>query len=466
MHVVNECGCMAQNKSPCRLTTLTKKSLSYAVPLMCNVCKHRTVYKCSGCQKAFYCSREHQKLDWRKHRKECNMKVNEMKNTRHDITGPKDCFTDTRNLQCYNDMIKFLSGALKKVGLCVIDNFIHNEIAEQIKLETDALYLTPGVFGEAEQPSKSTSSYRSDLITWVTGQEKLCPKIKELTETIDYMLATTIKSEKFPRVIHKSRVQVSCFPKNTFGYKCHIDNPRNNGRLLTAVYFCNKAYNRETDGGVSRFYIKSNTKCVDIEPKFNRAIVYWSDSRNMHETLPCRRNLFSLTSWYYHCENPISARDPIYEGHMINQRNNPVNDTKNTTSSNVRTQMNNEITHTFARVNNQITHTLNQHSIPHNDIKYTFNKHPISNDYRLVNKEITHKHTPVNIDVIRGHTRMYNEITRTFNPGNSIDKRRSRKCSYPFYERKCGHSCKFSRAVPYLIPRKLINTHEHLLTQD
>ncbi|CAG9767133.1 unnamed protein product [Ceutorhynchus assimilis] len=37
----------------------------------CNFCQNSAQQKCSGCQQIFYCSKEHQKLDWKCHKKNC-----------------------------------------------------------------------------------------------------------------------------------------------------------------------------------------------------------------------------------------------------------------------------------------------------------------------------------------------------------------------------------------------------------
>jgi len=41
--------------------------------LQCRVCRVGNVqlYKCSGCESVWYCGREHQKHDWKRHKKEC-----------------------------------------------------------------------------------------------------------------------------------------------------------------------------------------------------------------------------------------------------------------------------------------------------------------------------------------------------------------------------------------------------------
>ena len=42
----------------------------------------------------------------------------------------------------------------------------------------------------------------------------------------------------------------------------------------------------------------NNGSVADIEPRFNRAIFFWSDRRNPHEVMPSTRIRFAITVWY------------------------------------------------------------------------------------------------------------------------------------------------------------------------
>lgn len=78
-------------------------------------------------------------------------------------------------------------------------------------------------------------------------------------------------------------------------------------------------------GGLLRLYPVSAFKPVDIEPIFDRLVLYWSDRRNPHEILPSYRkryNLnipwfaviitlfyfrFSINVWYYDSDEKAAA---------------------------------------------------------------------------------------------------------------------------------------------------------------
>lgn len=276
------------------------------VELCCEVCSIRTVFKCSGCNIAYYCSRLHQKLDWRKHKRFCKVinrcKIDYSSPSVKSYHGPDDCFIDAKSLQCYEQLVAFVFRALMETGLCVIDNFVHENISDGILYETKATYMA-GDF-------RKEIGGRGDETTWVTGNEKISTNIKILCQTFQSLIrALKLDEQGQGQLTHRSHMQVSCYPKHSKGYPRHVDNPSGDGRLLTTVYHCNRNYERETCGGASRYYLLK-TKFVDVEPKMNRAVIHWSDKRIVHETLPCREKLFRLTTWYLDLSKRERPRRP------------------------------------------------------------------------------------------------------------------------------------------------------------
>ena len=110
---------------------------------------------------------------------------------------------------------------------------------------------------------------------------------------------------------HRSHVRVSCSRKDSEGYLPRVDSPSDDGRILTTTYHCNQSYERESCGGITRYYLLK-TKYVDIEPKLNRAVIHWSDKRIIHETLPCHTKLYTLTAWYLdYSKNNLEQREKL-----------------------------------------------------------------------------------------------------------------------------------------------------------
>jgi len=63
--------------------------------LNCNVCGRKNYFKCSKCKSVYYCSKECQKIDWKCHKKSCEL-VNEeycMKKDKKDFVFKSKVFT-------------------------------------------------------------------------------------------------------------------------------------------------------------------------------------------------------------------------------------------------------------------------------------------------------------------------------------------------------------------------------------
>ena len=67
---------------------------------------------------------------------------------------------------------------------------------------------------------------------------------------------------------------------------------------VSAVYYMNKDY--ESDhGGVERLFFHDTKKVIDVEPIFNRLLLFWSDMRTVHGTCRCYVDIFQLSAWYF-----------------------------------------------------------------------------------------------------------------------------------------------------------------------
>ena len=69
----------------------------------------------------------------------------------------------------------------------------------------------------------------------------------------------------------------------------HVDNPNEDGRAISAIYYLNKDWNAKQHGGVMRIYPAHLRNVADVEPIFDRLLFFWSDMRNPHEVLPTYR---------------------------------------------------------------------------------------------------------------------------------------------------------------------------------
>lgn len=103
------------------------------------------------------------------------------------------------------------------------------------------------------------------------------------------------------------QAMVACYPGKMTGYLRHVDNPNQDGRCITCIYYLNKDWNVQRDGGLLRIYPEGMDQMADVEPKFDRIIFFWSDRRNPHEVLPAHRERYAITVWYYEAEERARA---------------------------------------------------------------------------------------------------------------------------------------------------------------
>ncbi|KTF94677.1 hypothetical protein cypCar_00005727 [Cyprinus carpio] len=196
----------------------------------CELCgKMENLLKCGRCRSSFYCSKEHQKQDWKKHKRVCKeadkqqqtppaeelspvqYKTSEPSNSSQSNsidTSPGERMTDFIKSATHSetkpsaDSVKpnvqtrsppqklatdYIVPCMNKHGICVIDNFLGEEFGRSILEDVRALYLTGG-FTDGQlvsQRSDSSKDIRGDKITWVEGKEPGCERIAFLMSRMD-----------------------------------------------------------------------------------------------------------------------------------------------------------------------------------------------------------------------------------------------------------------------------------------
>lgn len=146
---------------------------------------------------------------------------------------------------------------------------------------------------------------RSDRVIWIDGCEDGCAEINNLIQTLCSVITNSSRLSLYSNnrldkiVINKrTKAHVACYPGNGTRYIKHVDNPNGDGRVITAIYYLNKNWNTERDGGLLRMFPAGMDSVANIEPLFDRALFFWSDRRNPHEVLPAYRDRFAITVWY------------------------------------------------------------------------------------------------------------------------------------------------------------------------
>lgn len=198
----------------------------------CELCgKMENLMKCGRCRSSFYCSKEHQRQDWKKHKRVCKeadkqqqqpaeessavqCNTSEQSNTSQSnstVTSPGERMPDfiksatgpdtkpTADSSKPNGQTRsppqklatdYIVPCMNKHGICVVDNFLGDEIGRSILEDVRALYLTGG-FTDGQlvsQRSDSSKDIRGDKITWVEGKEPGCERIAFLMSRMDDLI--------------------------------------------------------------------------------------------------------------------------------------------------------------------------------------------------------------------------------------------------------------------------------------
>jgi hypoxia-inducible factor (prolyl hydroxylase) len=46
-------------------------------------------------------------------------------------------------------------------------------------------------------------------------------------------------------------------------------------------------------------FIVGSVRCSDVEPRNNRLVLFWSDTRVPHEVLPAHADRYCVTVWFF-----------------------------------------------------------------------------------------------------------------------------------------------------------------------
>ncbi|CDQ57614.1 unnamed protein product [Oncorhynchus mykiss] len=317
--------------------------------------------KCGRCRNSFYCSKEHQKSDWKKHKQFCKeaekpqCKRFKKKSTeqQNDTASQSTTNTGRSNPPADGERMKYLitsatrSGSvsdskqtgegiklsyktngqtmsppeklamnyivpcMNKHGICVVDNFLGEETGLSILEDVRALHKT-GKFTDGQlvsQRSDSTKDIRGDKITWTEGREPGCEKIAFLMSRMDDLVRHCNGKLGNYKINGRTKAMVACYPGNGTGYVRHVDNPNGDGRCVTCIYYLNKDWEAKEHGGILRIFPEAKAQFADIEPKFDRLLFFWSDRRNPHEVQPAYHTRYAITVWYFDADERARAKE-------------------------------------------------------------------------------------------------------------------------------------------------------------
>ncbi|XP_034537824.1 egl nine homolog 1 [Notolabrus celidotus] len=336
----------------------------------CELCGNmENLLKCGRCRSSFYCSKEHQKQHWKKHKLICKEKDKTPKHkpdqaalsgddqapdrpldnpssdqaperprekTSSEPVADSEASLDpeagekpgeegsndpaTPNGQTGSSPQKLATECIvpcmNKHGICVVDNFLGAETGLGILDNVKALHKT-GKFTDGQlvsQKSDSTKDIRGDKITWIEGRESGCEKIRFLMSRMDDLIRHCNGKLGNYTINGRTKAMVACYPGNGTGYVRHVDNPNGDGRCVTCIYYLNKDWTAKEHGGLLRIFPEGKAQFADIEPKFDRLLLFWSDRRNPHEVQPAFATRYAITVWYFDADERARAKEKYLTG--------------------------------------------------------------------------------------------------------------------------------------------------------
>ena len=91
---------------------------------------------------------------------------------------------------------------------------------------------------------------RGDEVIWIKGTEPTCTRIGSLMQTFDSIITKCSADQQagqFDRyqINQRTKAMIACYPGNYAKYVRHVDNPNQDGRCVTCIYYLNKDYDRK-----------------------------------------------------------------------------------------------------------------------------------------------------------------------------------------------------------------------------
>ncbi|XP_075997517.1 uncharacterized protein egln2 [Genypterus blacodes] len=203
--------------------------------------------------------------------------------------------------------------SMNNYGICVKDNFLGPQLGDMVLREVEALNRSGKFQGGqlVSQRNIPSRNIRGDQIAWVEGHEPGCMSIGALMAHIDEAIMYSAANGQLGDCVINGRTKamVACYPGNGAGYVRHVDNPNGDGRCITCIYYLNKNWDVNEQGGLLQIYHEGKNAVANIEPLFDRLLIFWSDRRNPHEVKPAFATRYAITVWYFDAKERAEAKE-------------------------------------------------------------------------------------------------------------------------------------------------------------
>lgn len=208
--------------------------------------------------------------------------------------------------------------SLRDVGFCILDDFLPEKLAaellhgaqdarrrrEMVRGATGAagkILSDEGYSRRLEQQLNEPS--RGDVVKF--AEDANMPGCEGLHQALDRFVvalkACDDVAERLRFVDFANPAMFAIYPGDASRYVKHVDNTLGtDGRRLTAIIYLNRDWKPE-DGGRLRIFeptMASVQAKADVDPLWNRLLLFWSTKEVPHEVLSSYRDRTAVSIWY------------------------------------------------------------------------------------------------------------------------------------------------------------------------
>ncbi|XP_039218121.1 prolyl hydroxylase EGLN2 [Crotalus tigris] len=200
---------------------------------------------------------------------------------------------------------------LNRYGLCVKDAFLGEALGGQVLAQVEGLHRG-GKFRDGQLVLRRTvpaRRIRGDQVAWVEGREPGCRAIGALMAHLDELILQCAGKLGGYQINGRTKAMVACYPGNGLGYVRHVDNPHGDGRCITCIYYLNRKWDSKVHGGLLQIFPEGRPVVANIDPIFDRLLIFWSDQRNPHQVKPAYATRYAITVWYFDAKERARAKE-------------------------------------------------------------------------------------------------------------------------------------------------------------
>lgn len=231
------------------------------------------------------------------------------------------------------ESVSLIADSLENMFFCVVDDFLTPDLAEKLAsgifsskpvgvvpvegrngwtrggtARTAEAINSEGDFeARNERLARSLlNASRGDVLKFSDGEADM-PGTDEFCSAVDSLvlaLQDCKNAEVRRRLAHTNFANSAMFtvyPGGGTRYVKHTDNSLlSDGRRLTTIVYLNHAW-EPSHGGQLRIYeptMRSMRVKMDVEPVFNRLVLFWSSDEVPHEVMPSFRDRAAVSLWY------------------------------------------------------------------------------------------------------------------------------------------------------------------------